>query len=209
MGKWKGAWEGLLRKIWGKPSASPEKHRESVNLRRKISSVVKCCWQFKQRRHEDMSIGCNYMNSLVGSFGNMVNTFKWSSGRWRKTGVSSGVTRWGKGDDVKFATVRRELSNMVKHSGMPWEGEREQGLHPTGGESTGGGFALDGRWAKSPIITGRMKETDHYGNSLFTQQFFTELTLCARYGARWWGYKGEQTQTMELKVQWSRHTLLT
>lgn len=74
MGKWKGAWEGLLRKIWGKPSVSPEKHRESVNLRRKISSAVKCCWQFKQRRHEDMSIGCNYMNSLVGSFGNMVNT---------------------------------------------------------------------------------------------------------------------------------------
>lgn len=73
IGKWK-ARKGMVRKIWEKPSVSPDQLIESVNLRRKISSVVKCCWQVKQNRHENMSVACNYMSSLVGSFGNMVNT---------------------------------------------------------------------------------------------------------------------------------------
>lgn len=49
----------------------------------------------------------------------------------------------------------------MKHSRMPRGGERGQAVHPTGGESTGEGFALGGRWADSPIVTGRVKQSDH------------------------------------------------
>ena len=153
-----------------------------------------------------MSTGCNYMNSLVGSFGNMVytslNEAVGDEGRlvW--------VQEWrGEEREMMWSLPQWEESSVTWWSIVECpekvRGNRVSILQVVRAQEKG--FALDGRWAKSPIITGRMKETDHYGNSLFTQQFFTELTLCARYGARWWGYKGEQTQTMELKVQWSRH----
>lgn len=161
--------KGMVRKIWEKPSVSPEKLRESVNLRRKISSVVKCCWQVKPNRHENMSIACNYMSSLVGSVGNMVNTSlnevvgdegrlqwvqewlvvrKW---RWwevwlRKESSVTGGTWW--------STAER----------MSWEGERGQALHPIG-ESASEGSALDGRWDNAPNTTRRMKENEQFIHS--------------------------------------------
>lgn len=71
------------------------------------------------------------------------------------------VRNWG---CLPFGIVRGELRNWrdtVKHSRMPRGGERGQAVHPTGGESTGEGFALGGRWADSPIVTGRVKQSDH------------------------------------------------
>lgn len=75
-------------------------NREGVNLRRKIASVVKCCWQAKQNRHEHTFTGCNYMGSSVGSFGNMANT------NWNEVVGDEGrrgVMRWAIRDACRLA----------------------------------------------------------------------------------------------------------
>lgn len=171
----------MVRKILEKPSVSPEQLIESVNLRRKISSVVKCCWQVKQNRHENMSVACNYMSSLVGSFGNMVNTsFNEVVGdeerlQWVQEWLQVRKWRW-------WEVWHRKESSVTggtwwsRAERMSWEGERGQALHPIG-ESASEGFALDGRWDNSPNRTGRMNENKVYS--------FNKFLLCAMYGARW------------------------